>query len=87
METFVGIFVAMLFLGGPLIWAMALNLRDRREGRLLSTVLAELDGPELRGRLAATFILTDRAIEAHRRTQATERPAAPAAERAQKKAA
>ncbi len=141
METIVSVLVAVLALGGPLIWAMALNLRDRREARLLSTVLAELDGPELRGRvavkvrarllwapsvvkiyllgasrqeiweilgrlsehlsrrvrlevtgpverpLAATFILTDRAIEAHRRTQATERPAAPAAERAQKKAA
>ena len=52
MEAFGAVLVVMLVLGGPLIWAMALNLRDRREARLLSTVLAELSGPDLRGRVA-----------------------------------
>jgi hypothetical protein len=52
MEAFGAVLVAMLALGGPLIWALALNLRDRREARLLSTVLAELNGPDLRGRVA-----------------------------------
>ena len=52
MEAFGAVLVAMLVLGGPLIWAMALNLRDRREARLLSTVVAELSGPDLRGRIA-----------------------------------
>ena len=52
METFGAVLIAMLVLGGPLMWAMALNLRDRREARLLNTVLAELDGRDLRGRVA-----------------------------------
>ena len=52
MEAFGAVLVVMLVLGGPLIWAMALNLRDRREARLLNTVLAELDGRDLRGRVA-----------------------------------
>ncbi|MBI3028425.1 MAG: hypothetical protein HYY64_02815 [Candidatus Rokubacteria bacterium] len=52
METFGAVLIAMLVLGGPLIWAMTLNLRDRREARLLGTVLAELDGRDFRGRVA-----------------------------------
>lgn len=52
MEAFGTVLVVMFVLGGPLIWAMALNLRDRREARLFSTVLAELSGPDLRGRVA-----------------------------------
>jgi len=52
METFGAVLIAMLVLGGPLIAALALNLRDRRQARLLSTVLAELGGPDLRGRVA-----------------------------------
>jgi hypothetical protein len=52
MEAFGTVLVVMLVLGGPLIWAMALNLRDRREARLLGAVLAELSGPDLRGRIA-----------------------------------
>ena len=52
METFGAVLIAMLVLGGPFMWAMALNLRDRREARLLNTVLAELDGRDLRGRVA-----------------------------------
>ena len=52
METFGAVLIAMLVLGGPLMWAMALNLRDRREARLLNTVLVELDGRDLRGRVA-----------------------------------
>lgn len=52
METIVSVFVAMLALGGPLVWAVALNRRDRRAARLLNTVLAELSGRDLRGRVA-----------------------------------
>lgn len=52
METLVTVAVAMLVLGGPFIWAVALNRRDRLEARLLSTVLAELGGRDLRGRVA-----------------------------------
>ncbi len=52
MEAFGTVLVVMLVLGGPLIWAMALNLRDRREARMLGAVLAELSGPDLRGRVA-----------------------------------
>lgn len=52
MEAFGAVLVVMLFLGGPVIWALTLNLRDRREARLLGAVLAELDGPDLRGRVA-----------------------------------
>ncbi len=52
METLGTVLVVVLVLGGPLIWAMALNVRDRREAWLLSTVLAELSEPDLRGRVA-----------------------------------
>ena len=52
MEAFGVVLVALVVIGGPLIWAMALNLRDRREARLLNAVLAELSGPDLRGRVA-----------------------------------
>src|SRR3989304_6588842 len=52
METFGAVLIAVLVLGGPLIAALALNLRDRRQARLLGTVLAELGGPDLRGRVA-----------------------------------
>ena len=51
MEAFGVVLVALVVIGGPLIWAMALNLRDAREARLLSAVLAELSGPDLRGRV------------------------------------
>jgi len=52
MEAFGAVLIAMLVLGGPVMWAMALNLRDRRQARLLNTVLAELGGRDLRGRVA-----------------------------------
>ncbi|MBI3030242.1 MAG: hypothetical protein HYY64_12085 [Candidatus Rokubacteria bacterium] len=52
MEMIASAFVGMVTLGGPLIWAMVLNVRDRRAAQLLNTVLAELSGPELRGRVA-----------------------------------
>ncbi len=51
METFVAVVITLLVLVGPLIAALALNLRDRRQARLLGTVLAELGGPDLRGRV------------------------------------
>lgn len=44
--------VLALTLGGPLAALMLLNLRDRRQARLLRTVLDQLSSPELRGRLA-----------------------------------
>ena len=46
------IVVLALTLGGPLTALMLLNLRDRRQARLLRTVLDQLSSPELRGRLA-----------------------------------
>ena len=52
MQAYLAGLVALVVVGGPLMWAMALNLRDRRQARLLGTVLAELGGPDLRGRVA-----------------------------------
>lgn len=46
------IVMAALTLGAPLGWAVLLNLRDRRQARLLQTVLDRLGGRDLRGRVA-----------------------------------
>ncbi len=49
-----GGFVASLALiiGPVLLWLILLNRRDRRQDRLLGSVLAQLSSPELRGRVA-----------------------------------
>lgn len=52
METFMTVLVAAFALGGPIAWLAILNLRDRRQTRLLNTVLGELSGRDLRGRVA-----------------------------------
>ncbi|MBI4610375.1 MAG: hypothetical protein HY726_15370 [Candidatus Rokubacteria bacterium] len=52
MDGLAAIGVATLVLGGPLAWTILLNLRDRRQARLLRTVLDQLSSRELRGRIA-----------------------------------
>lgn len=52
METFEGVIITLLALGGLVAWAMFLNLRDRRRVRLLNMVAAELSTRDLRGRVA-----------------------------------
>ncbi|MBI4588577.1 MAG: hypothetical protein HY725_07035 [Candidatus Rokubacteria bacterium] len=52
MEGVTAIIIALLVLGGPLGAALLLNVRDRRERRLLQAVLDCLNGRELRGRVA-----------------------------------
>lgn len=48
-----GAFVAMALTLGPVVlWAALLNLRDRREARLLQSVLAEVCSRDLLGRVA-----------------------------------
>lgn len=52
MEGLMAVVIAVFVLGGPFAWGLLLNLRDRRKARLLNTVLAELSGRDLRGRVA-----------------------------------
>lgn len=44
--------VLALTLGWPIIWLMLLNLRDRRQDRVLQTVLGEVNSRELMGQVA-----------------------------------
>ena len=44
--------VVALTAGIPLVWALLLNLRDRRQERVLQSVLPHLDSRDLRGRVA-----------------------------------
>lgn len=44
--------VLALTLGWPIIWLMLLNLRDRRQDRVLQTVLGEVSSRELMGQVA-----------------------------------
>lgn len=45
--------VGIALTAGPVVvWAILLNLRDRRQARLLGAVLAQVASPELRGRVA-----------------------------------
>lgn len=46
------VMVLALTLGTPLVWALLLNLRDRRQARLLHAVLDQVSSPDLRGRVA-----------------------------------
>lgn len=50
----VGRLIAVLALtvGPPLGWAILLNLRDRRQARLLDAVVAQVSSRDLRGRVA-----------------------------------
>ncbi len=41
-----------LTVGMPLVWAVLLNHRDRRQARLLQAVLDQVSSPDLRGRVA-----------------------------------
>lgn len=52
MEAVIAFMVTLLAVGGPVGWALLLNLRDRRRARLLQTVLGRLGARDLRGRFA-----------------------------------
>lgn len=52
METLAVVGAGTLVLGGPLAWAMLLNLRDRRAARLLHSVMDQVSSRDLRGHIA-----------------------------------